>query len=139
MEPLIDSKIPGFRKQRNCTKQVMAFANHIESGFQRKFKTRAVFVDLFTAYNTVWRQGLLLKLCDVILSKKVISLIDSTLSNRFFQVTLNRITSRYHRLNNGLPQGSVLSPLLFSLYVADLPGTNSLLFQFAVDIALVCN
>lgn len=84
----------------------------------------------------MWRHGLLLKLTEVIKDLKMINLFDSMLSNRFLQVCLNNKSSHWRCLNDGLPQGSVLSPILFSLYVADLPLTNSMIFQFADDIAL---
>ena len=72
--PLIDEYIPpdqaGFRKHRNTTEQVLALTNHIESGFERKLKTGAVFVDLSSAYDTVWHDGLMLKLAKTIKCKK---------------------------------------------------------------------
>ena len=126
----------GFRKNRSCTDQVMALTCFIESGFQKKMKTGAVFFDLSAAYDTVWRHGLLLKLIETVPCIKICNLIDDMLSNRFFQVHLNGQTSRWRRLNNGLPQGSVLSPLLFALYVADLPHTQSMIFQYAYDMAI---
>jgi hypothetical protein len=45
-------------------------------------------------------------------------------------------SSRWRRLNNGLPQGSVLAPILFNLYMSDIPITVSEQFQYADDIAL---
>jgi hypothetical protein len=58
------------------------------------------------------------------------------LSNRFFQVFLGNQSSRRHRLNNGLPQGSVSAPILFNLYKSDVPSSSLNLFQYADDIAL---
>ena len=100
-------------------------------------KTTVVFVDLSAAYDTVWRHGLLLKLSEAIPCIKMVSLIDNMLSNRFFQVYINGISSRWQRLMNGHPQGRMPSSTLFSLYVADLPATTALKFQFADNIACV--
>jgi hypothetical protein len=58
------------------------------------------------------------------------------LSNRNFQVFLGDKSSRWRRLNNGLPQGSVLGPILFNLYMSDIPTMVSKQFQYADDIAL---
>jgi hypothetical protein len=58
------------------------------------------------------------------------------LSNRYFQVFLGDQSSRWRRLNNGLPQGSVLAPKLFNLYMSDLPSTAAKVFQYADDIAV---
>lgn len=62
----------------------MALTTHIEAGFQDKMKTTVVFVDLSSAFDTVWRNGLLLKLARVIKCRKTIELITSMLSNRIF-------------------------------------------------------
>jgi hypothetical protein len=59
------------------------------------------------------------------------------LSNRFFQVFNGVKSSRWRRLNNGLPQGSVLAPILFNLYLSDFPYILSKQFQYANDIALI--
>ena len=72
-----------------------------------------MFVDLTAAYDTVWKHGLLFKLIHVINCSKTVTLMDNMLSNRFLQVYLNETKSSWRRLNNGLPQGSVLAPCLF--------------------------
>jgi Reverse transcriptase (RNA-dependent DNA polymerase) len=45
-------------------------------------------------------------------------------------------SSKWHRLDDGIPQGSVLAPVLFNLYLSDIPETFSKQFQYADDIAL---
>jgi Reverse transcriptase (RNA-dependent DNA polymerase)/Endonuclease-reverse transcriptase len=140
IQPLIDEKIPtsqaGFRKHRSCTEQVLALTSHIEAGFQRKLKTGAVFIDLTAAYDTVWREGLMLKFMRIVPCTKLAKLMNNMLSNRYFQVFLGDKSSRWRRLNNGLPQGSVLAPILFNLYLSDIPTTMSKQFQYADDIVL---
>jgi len=59
------------------------------------------------------------------------------LSNRKFKVFLNGEASKYRYLQNGLPQGSVLSPVLFNAYTADIVETTARKFIYADDIALV--
>jgi Reverse transcriptase (RNA-dependent DNA polymerase) len=134
IQPLIEDVIPksqaGFRRHRSSTEQVMAVTSYIEAGFQHKLKTGAVFIDLTAAYDTVWREGMMLY------GAKMSKLLNNMLSNRFFQVFLGNKTSRWRRLNNGLPQGSVLAPMVFSLYLADIPSTSSKQFQYADDIVL---
>jgi hypothetical protein len=140
IQPLIDAAVPvsqaGFRKNRNCTEQVMALTSHIEAGFERKLKTGAIFIDLTAAYDTVWRDGLMLKFMRVVSCSKISRLLNHMLSNRYFQVFLGDKSSRWRRLNNGLPQDSVLAPILFNLYMSDIPLTVSKQFQYADDIAL---
>jgi hypothetical protein len=70
---------------------------------------------------------------------KLLILLESMLSNRMFIVELNGKKSRWRRLNNGLPQGSVLAPLLFNIYTNDQPsaeGTNCYLYADDLAIAL---
>ena len=63
--------------------------------------------------------------------------MNDILNNRYFQVMLNESSSKFKRLNNGLPQGSVLAPLLFCLYTSDMPKTRCKLFLYADDLAVV--
>lgn len=126
----------GFRPGRNCTDQVLSLTNHIEAGFQKKLKTSVAFIDLSAAYDTVWREGLLYKFLKVIPCLKTLQLLNNMLCNRNFNVIIGEKISRTKTLNNGLAQGSVLAPLLFSLYIADLPVTKSRKFGYADDWAI---
>lgn len=137
---IIHANIPndqaGFMPKRSCCDQVLALTTHIEAGFQDKLRTAIVFVDLSSAFDTVWRNALLLKLTKVIRCKITIDLIASMLTNRRFRVHMGEKTSSTKTLNSGLAQGGVLSPLLFLLYISDLPETKARKFIFADDLAL---
>ena len=139
--PTVDEVLPkeqaGFRPNRSCCEQVVSLTNYIEDGFQKKIKSGAVFVDLTTAYDTVWREGLLLKLIRMIPCQKMYTLMANILSNRNFKIHMGNKESRWRTANNGLPQGSVLAPLLFNIYMSDAPVTKSRKFQFADDMAIV--
>jgi hypothetical protein len=115
---------------------VLALTSYIESGFQKRLKTGVVFVDLTAAYDTVWKDGLIHKLYNVIPCGKMVSLLEDMLSNRQFRVFVEDKSSKFRFLNNGLPQGSVLSPILFNLYTSDLLPTNSRKFIYADDLAM---
>jgi hypothetical protein len=131
IQPLIDAVVPMY-----CTEQVLVLTSHIEACFQRKLKTGVVFIDLTAAYNTVWKDGVMLKFIRIVPCVLLSKLLNNMLSNRFFQVFLGNKSSRCRRLNNGLPQGSVLAPLLFSLYLTDIRTALSNQFKYADDIAL---
>lgn len=126
----------GFRPGRSCCDQALALTNYIEKGFQEGLKTSVVFVDLTAAYDTVWREGMLLKLLTATRCSKTTSLINNMLANRQFVVNKDDQCSTKRTLSNGLPQGSVLAPLLFNLYIADLPHTTSRKFGYADDLAI---
>ena len=136
VENMLPREQAGFREGRNCCDQVLALSTNIEAGFQRHQKTGVAFVDLTAAYDTVWKDGLLYKLYNAIPCGHVVKLIESMLSNRMFRVFVGDKSSKFRRLNNGLPQGSVLAPLLFNLYTSDLPPTISRKFIYADDLAL---
>jgi Reverse transcriptase (RNA-dependent DNA polymerase) len=128
MELLIDAVVPdsqaGFRKHRSCTKQVLALTYHIEAGFERKLKTGTVFINL-TAAQTVsyWRDGLMLKFIRVVPCAKSAKLMNNMLSNRFFKVSMGDKSSIDGVGSTAQPQGSVLAPIMFSLYLSDFPST----------------
>lgn len=136
----INNTIPkdqaGFQSNRSCCDQVLALTNFIELGFEKGLKTGVVFLDLTAAYDTVWKKGLLMKLSRIIKCKKTLILLTNILSDRCLRVEMNEEISRKRILNDGLPQGSVLSCVLYCLYTSDLPNTQSRKFIYADDIAM---
>jgi hypothetical protein len=141
ISPMIHSVVPitqaGFMPGRSCEDQAMALTAAIEETFDKKKKGIAAFVDLSAAYDTIWRKGLLLKLAKAVPCITTVRLINNMLCDRFIKVHVNNKESGWRRVSDGLPQGSVLAPLLFNLYIADMPQTNSLAFVYADDIALL--
>ena len=81
----------------------MALTTHIEYGFELCNKTAVVFIDLSSAYDTVWRHGLLYKLIKVIPCNAFICLINEMLCCREFVVYINNEKSKKCTLDNGLP------------------------------------
>jgi hypothetical protein len=140
LSPILNPSIPaeqaGFRPGRNCCDQVLALTSFIEGGLDRNTKTSVAFLDLSAAYDTVWRKGLLYKFYNLVPCPVLLRLLNSMLSGRMFRVLLGKNESPIRRLKDGLPQGSVLAPLLFNVYTADLPQTQSRKFIYADDIAL---
>ena len=97
-----------------------------------------MFVDLTAAYNTVWYRGLTCKLLRLLPDRHMVHMIMEMVSNRSFTLTTgNGQRSRLRRLKNGVPQGSVLAPLLFNIYTSDLPATISRKYAYADDLAIM--
>ena len=117
MEPQIPIEQAGFRQQRSTTEQVIALTSLIETGFERNDKTGAVLIDLSAAYDTVWTGGLMLKLAKIIPCRKTLRLLSTMTGTRHFHVILGGSPNKTRKLKNGVPQGSVLAPALFSIYI----------------------
>ena len=136
LDPHIPMEQAGYRQGRSTTEQTLALTSYIETGFELKKKTGVVFIDLSAAYDTVWRDGLMLKMAKKIKCKKMLKLIAAMTGTRQFRVHMGADVSKTMKLKNGVPQGSVLAPTLFNAYIADLPNTKAHKFGYADDWAL---
>ena len=121
----VDAKLipeqAGCRPGKSCTSQLLNMTEHIEDGYEKRLITGAVFVDLSAAYDTVNHRCLLSKVLEMTGDVHLTDLIRTMLESRRFFVVLNGKKSRWRRQRNGLPQGSVLAPMLFNIYTNDQP------------------
>jgi len=122
ISPYVEKCLPdfqaSFRAGRSTIDQVLQLCSGIEDGIQLKQKTAVALVDLTAAYDTVWHQGLRLKLLRTILDKHLVAFIMETLSNRRFVLrTSDGQESRARRLKNGVPRGQFLL-LVFSTSIS---------------------
>ena len=98
---------------------------------------RSVSLDLPKTFDKVWHEGLLYKLKNNEINGNALQLIKSFLRNRCQRVVLNGQSSSWLSIRAGVPQGSVLVPLFFLIYINDLPeGLNSEVKLFADDTSL---
>ncbi len=137
LNPFVDQEIikqqAGFRAGKSTTGQLLNLTQYIEDGYEQGVITGTVFVDLSAAYDTVNHRLLLNKIYTMTKDIEFTDLISSMLANRRFYVELNGQKSRWRNQKNGLPQGSVLSPVLFNMYTNDQPihkDTDSFIYAY---------
>ncbi|GBP92119.1 Probable RNA-directed DNA polymerase from transposon BS [Eumeta japonica] len=121
----------------SCPQQVLRLVEYITEGF-KIIKTVAVFFDVAKAFDRVWHAGLVYKLHSLQVPDRLIFIIQNFLSNRYFTFRHERTHSTRRLIRAGVPQGSALSPLLYSAYTNDIPRPTSgvQLALFADDTAL---
>lgn len=131
----------GFRADLGAVHQVVNFAEAVTREIRPRRRSAVALFDLEKAYDKVWRSGLLFKLVERGFPKWITRWLGSWLENRKFRVRMDKEFSGWHPANEGLPQGSPLSPGLFNVFVSDLPhfcgGTGIQVFQFADDTAIL--
>lgn len=99
--------------------------------------TGALFFDVAKAFDKVWHNGLIYKLYQLKVPDSLVLILRDFLTNRTFRYRVDGTYSSPRPIRAGVPQGSVLSPLLFSLYINDIPRSPQVeLALFADDTAL---
>ena len=143
ISPHLPSQQSGFRKNDNTEFQLARVVHQLSEGRDAGNSVMACFFDLSKAFDRVWHAGLLLKLQHYGVTGSALAWFTSYLSNRRQRVQVCGVTCPWQTIPAGVPQGSVLGPLLFLVYTIDLPASceteHTTCSQFADDTALVAS
>ena len=123
---IINVILSGFRSGDSCTNQLTVIVHEILKSFDSSptVDVRGVFLDISKAFDRVWHDGLIYKLRSNGVEGKALKILQSFLTDRYQRVLLNGQSSNWEKINAGVPQGSILGPLLFLIYINDI--TNNL-------------
>lgn len=126
----------GFRSQYSTITQLHKLTTHIRDSLSNKLSTGLISIDIEKAFDRVWHEGLIYKLIKTDTPQYLIRIISSFLANRSFQTIVNNQLSSTRLIEFGVPQGAVLSPTLYNIFVHDIPTIQDChISMFADDTA----
>lgn len=128
----------GFRRGHSTSHQLLRLSNTIKSNKAVAKSTAMALLDVEKAFDNVWHDGLVYKLNNLNVPVYLVKIVQNYLSQRQFKVSLNGSFSKEFNIPAGVPQGSLLGPLLYNIYTSDIPRLpdGSGLFLFADDTAI---
>lgn len=129
----------GFVENRSTSTAVLTLSQALNSAMHQNNIAVVVFLDIKKAFDTVYHPILLQKLESYGFTECTLKFFHSYLSSRKQRVLINGFLSDVKEITCGVPQGSVIGPILFSLYINDLPKalSSSQIIMYADDAALV--
>jgi retron-type reverse transcriptase len=130
----------GFRPSDFAVNQLISISNDFGKAIDDGKEIRIIFCDISKAFDRVWHKGLLYKLKSIGIDDTVLKWFESYLSNSRQQVVINGETSDTKSINAGVPQGSILEPMFFLIYINDIVNNiscNTKLFADDTPLYLV--
>lgn len=137
---LISKNQHGFVKNKSCVTNLMETIDTITYNLWHKQPTDVIFLDFAKAFDTVPHKRLLIKLRAYGINEKMINWIKSFFSKRQQRVVMGECVSNWASVLSGVPQGSILGPLLFIVYIDDISDNlENICKLYADDTKLIAN
>lgn len=138
--PLLNSCQHGFASGKSIITNMAEMMTFIMEAYAEKCQVDGLYTDFSKAFDNLIHAILLQKMKDLSFNGKIIKWIASYLENRFMKVKINGHLSKPYMMKTGVPAGSILGPILFLIYINDLPsifGNYCLVLLFADDCKLM--
>lgn len=130
----------GFRSGHSTTKQLIRLLEQISFDFNNDLSTGMVCLDVEKAFDSVWHNGLIFKMSEIGFPIHILKIVQSFLCDRKSFVQINNSKSQEFHVRAGVPQGSILSPTLFNIFLNDIPTPKGCVKAiYADDTALKCS
>ena len=137
---LLSPKNSGFTPNDGAINRIIAMLESIYINLDNHNDTLFTSIDISKAFDRVWHQGLIFKLKQMGITGRLLDWFQSYLTNRRQRVAVGGHLSSLKHTNSGVPQGSILGPMLFLVFVSDMcEGLKSEVHQFADDTTLITN
>jgi hypothetical protein len=111
----------GFRRHRQAKDNLIFMTQKVLESLGKREKACCIFFDIETAFDSVWHKGLIFKLVKIGLPYYLVKFLQNYLKDRTFSIKVGNFTTSPEKIGCGLSQGMTLSPLLFSIYINDIP------------------
>ena len=118
--------------------QLLSINHEILNAFDKGLEVRGIFLNISKAFDKVWHNGLIFKLRQNGIRGDIINILQDFHRNRKQRVVLNGQCSSWADVNAGAPQGSILGPLLFLIYINDLSDSLKSECKLFADDYLLC-
>ena len=112
--------------------------HEIYKSFDEGFEVRGAFLDISKTFDRMWHDGLIFKLQENGIFVKLLLLLKNFFKSRKQRVVLNDQHSSWKDVTAGVPEGSILGPLFFLVYINDLSSDNPKLIQSFLLMILPC-